>query len=255
MIYLHSKREKGINMRQTYATGLAIGLTIGATLIASAGWLWARTTAASTAGAAGRIGCVDIGKVFGEYQRKKDLDEQMKNKQDSLQKENEKRRQAIDAKQAKVDRMDPSDPMYQAEVRDVLAMQIEYKNWVDLMQADVARETGVWTAKIYREMLDVIKEVAEREGIDAVMYRDEFEPVRTGYEPEAVRNEIRARKLVYWNPSTDITQRIAEKLNETYRKLPPTQMIQMAPGAISATPATPAPQSPATPAAAPGKKP
>lgn len=220
-------------MRRTYSAGVAAGLAVGVGLVASSGWLWAQTRAGA---AGGKVASVDIGKVFIEYQRKKDLDDQMKGKQDALQKENEKRRAAIDSKQAKVDRMDPSDPMYQAEVRDVLAMQIEYKNWVDLMQADVARETGVWTAKIYREMLDTIKSIAETDGLDAVFYRDEFDPSRTGYEPEAVRNEIRLRKLVYWNPATDITMRVADRLNESYRKLPPTQMIQLAPGAISATP-------------------
>jgi Skp family chaperone for outer membrane proteins len=234
--------------------GLSAGVAVGLVLSATGGWLWAQNNpGASTARPpTGKVASVDIGKVFIEYQRKKDLDEQMKTKQDTLQKENEKRRQAIDTKQAKVDRMDPSDPMYQAEVRDVLAMQIEYKNWVDLMQADVARETGVWTAKIYKEMLDSVRELAEREGIDAVFYRDEFEPTRTGYEPDAVRNEIRARKLVYWNPSIDMTTRVAEKLNETYRKMPATQMIQMAPGAVSVAPAPAAPNNAAAPA---GKKP
>ena len=156
------------------------------------------------------------------------------------------------SQQALVDKMDPSDPTYQAHVREVLSMQIEYKNWVDLMQADVARETGVWTANIYREMLATIKELAERDGLDAVLYRDEFEPTRTGYEPDAVRNEIRGRKLVYWNPATDLSARVADKLNEAYRKSPPKQMIDMAPGAVSTAP--PAGSPPPAPTN-PGKKP
>ncbi|MCC6358412.1 MAG: OmpH family outer membrane protein [Phycisphaerales bacterium] len=227
-------------MSGMYRRGLIVGGVVGAVLTAASAYLWAAPQ--PLAGAAGRTVTVDLVTVFNESQRQKDLAEEMKIKQDGLQKENQTRRDKIDQEQALLDKMNASDPTFATRARELLRMQIEYKNWFDLMQADLARETGVWTVRVYEEILAGIKDLAEKDGIELVLYRDEF--VATTYNVEQVREQIRARKVLYAAGATDITQQVIQKLNEAYRAQPRQPMLQVGP--VGGAPA---------PAPAPNKKP
>lgn len=234
-------------MRKSYWTGIAIGGAVGVVL-ASAGALWAQ----AKGGGSGRVIAVDVVKVFAEYQRQKDLSEEMKNKNDQLQKENQTRREAIETLQTTVERMNPDDPLYTSKMRDVLQMQIEYKNWFDLNQADMAREVGVWTAKIYKEIVAGAGDMAQREGIDLVVFKDEFEPKT--YDVEAIRQQISNRKILYASGSADYSPQLIEKLNTVYRAQPRTNMLQVSP-VSSAPPVAPPAAAPAGGNAAAKKKP
>lgn len=233
-------------MRKSYWTGIAIGAAVGVVL-ASAGALWAQ----GKGGGSGRVIAVDVVKVFAEYQRQKDLSEEMKNKNDQLQKENQTRREAIETLQTTVDRMNPDDPLYPSKVRDVLQMQIEYKNWFDLNQADMAREVGVWTAKIYNEIVAGAGDMAQKENVDLVVFKDEFKP--ESYNVDQIRQQISNRKVLYASGAADYSQQLIEKLNTTYRAQPKTNMLQVSP--VSSAPPPAAPAAPAGGSTAAKKKP
>jgi len=207
-------------MKRTGLAGALAGVAVG--LVA---FTVTRSIHAQTGGAAltGRIACVDVVQVFNEFQRQKDLTEEMKELQDKLTDENKQRRQKIDALQAELDKLDPDDATYVTRMREMLAMQIDYKNWVDLKQADMSREVGVWSVRIYKEIVRAVEELAKRDGYDLVFYRGQFEP--TSMEPDQVKEQIRGHHLLYANPSTDITQTVTDKLNKGYRAQPRVKMM------------------------------
>ncbi len=207
-------------MKRTGLAGALAGVAVG--LVA---FTVTRSIHAQTGGAAltGRIACVDVVQVFNEFQRQKDLTEEMKELQDKLTDENKQRRQKIDALQAELDKLDPDDATYVTRMREMLAMQIDYKNWVDLKQADMSREIGVWSVRIYKEIVKAVGELAKRDGYDLVLYRGQFEP--TSMEPDQVKEQIRSNHLLYANPSTDVTQVVTDKLNKDYRAQPRVKMM------------------------------
>lgn len=173
----------------------------------------------------GRFACVDVVKAFNEYQRQKDLAGEMADLQQKLQDENISRRNKIDAAQAELDKLDREDPTYPERMRAFLAMQIDYKNWAELKQADMSREIGVWTVKIYRDIQKAAGEVAKRDGYDLVLYKGEFE--QTSPDPDAIREQIRSLQILYSNPSIDITQALVDKLNNDYRTQPRAKMMMV----------------------------
>lgn len=173
----------------------------------------------------GKMAAIDIVVVFNEYQRQKDLTEEMRKLRTALDDENKQRLQKIDAKQKDIDALNPEDPAYVKKMREVLAMQIEYKNWFDLKQAELGREVAVWTSKVYKEISQAVELVAQQQGYDLVFYREEFPPVSV--DPEEIRNRIRARTVVYANPNCDITQVVLEKLNQDYRSAPSAPMLNV----------------------------
>ncbi len=201
--------------------GLALGVVVAAGVLGAASRLVANQKSAG----AGKLAAVDIVYVFNEYQRMKDLEEERKSVTDRLQKENEERRKKIDAMQVTLEQMQPTDPAYRQRTQEMLRMQIEYKNWYDLMQADLAREIGVWTRKVYLEIIEATTELAKREGIDLVIYHEDFTP--TGFDPDTIKQQIRERKVIYASENATITRRVLDELNSKYRAQPRQQMMQL----------------------------
>ncbi len=209
-------------MNRTWCTSLVGGAVVTLAVLALTGGLRAQNAAPLPPA---RVASIDIVKVFNEYQRQKDLTEEMKQVQDKLELENQQRRQKIDAAQATVDAMNAQDPARAGKMRELLAMQVDYKNWFDLNQAAMGREVGVWSATIYREITKAAEQIAVDKGYDIVIYRDEFQP--TSMDPNEVRDQIRNRKLIYANPRIDIGQPVLDKLNAEYRTQPRTKMISI----------------------------
>lgn len=212
-------------MKRKFGAGLLAAAAVGLLTIAGSGWAQAQGRSAPKA--SGRIATLDVVMLFNEYQRQKDLTEEMKGVKDKLEQENVARRQRIDALQATVNAMSPTDPGAVAKTRELFKEQIEYKNWSEMLQADMQREIGLWTAKIYEEVVEAARDVAEAEGYDAVLYADEFQPA--GIDPDVVREQIRQRKVIYANPNVSLTQAVLDKLNAAYRAKPRAPMLQVGP--------------------------
>lgn len=185
----------------------------------------AKTPSTPNVRATGRVAAIDVAAAFNEYQRQKDLTEEMNKLRKQLDEENRARLQKIDAKQKELDMLDANDPAYVKRMRDLLAMQIEYKNWFDLKQAELSREVSVWTARIYREITQAVEQVAQREGFDLVLYQQEFPPA--SLDPEEMKNRIRNRTVVYTSPAADLTQAALDKLNADYRAAPAAPMLNV----------------------------
>jgi Skp family chaperone for outer membrane proteins len=211
-------------MRQSWWVGLAVGVVFGAVLFTAISGLYAQHRGGLSTG---RIACLDVVRIFNEYDRQKDLEEEMKAFRDELQNEMERRKGGMDKLQATLDALSDDDPTKVKRHREMLALQLDYRNWTDLMQADMAREIAVWNTRTYGEILAATEELALREGYDVVLYMTP--PQLIGADPEAIKEQIRARKLVYANPALDITQAVLDRLNANYRAQPKTRMLQISP--------------------------
>jgi len=209
-------------MKRAWWLGLVTGVLVGAVTLAAVKQLHAKGGASGDG-----IAVIDVVRLYGEYERQKDLGDEMYGLNERMQNEEQRRRGQIDSLQATLDAMNYTDSTYTERQREMLQMQIDYKNWGELMQADMAREVGLWTRRIYDEIQQVAEEVAQRKGIDIILYKDQ--PELIGFDPEVVREQIRQRKLIYSNPAVDITQELLDKLNTAYRAAPKTQMLQISP--------------------------
>jgi Skp family chaperone for outer membrane proteins len=206
-------------MRRTWLTGLLTGVIAGAAVLALSQGLHAQSGAPAT----GRIACVNVVNVFNEFQRQKDLTEELTAFQDKVNAEDAQRKQKIDAEQASVDRLSIDDPTRVERMRSLLAMQIDYKNWRDLKKADMTREIALWFTRIYQEILKATEEIARKSGYDMVLYRGAFEPL--SMDPEVIRDQIRSNHMLYAADSVDLTQTVLDKLNADYRAQPRVKML------------------------------
>lgn len=211
-------------MKRTWWMGLLAGVAVGAVIFTAGTGLYAQSPGRVSAG---DVACLHVGKVFAEYDRQKDLTEEMRTVEQDMQAEGERREGQIDGLQATVNAMNPDDPALVKKMRELFQLQLDAKNWFELMQAEIAREVGLWSRRVYAEIIAVTEEIAQREGYDVVLYLSSPELVT--YNPDAVKEQIRMRKVVYANPRIDITQAVLERLNANYRAQPKTQMLQIGP--------------------------
>jgi len=200
-------------------TAVLAGLASGAALLAVVGGLHAQSGAKPSQCC---VATIDINMVFNEYQRQKDLAEELRQWQEKSRLESEARRQKIDAAQAALDALSPGDPVAPARWRELVQMQIDFKNWSEYTQAEMQREIGLWTAKVYQEIVAASEELARARGLEVVLFRDEFRPA---VNPDQVREQILRRSLVYASAATDISQSVLERLNAAYRAQPRVKMM------------------------------
>lgn len=202
--------------------GLLLGLVAGIAIASGTSALLAQ---GGGGGGPQKIAVLDVMKTMNESQQQKDLSEELKKIQDKLEQENTTRRQKLDAMQAALDALNPEDPSAGAKQREFMQAQIDYKNWVDVNEAALKREIGVWHVQLYKELLKATQAVAAQGGFEIVLYRDEFQA--PSMDAEAIRAVMRDRKVVYATPNFDITQPVLDKLNSDYRNKPKQPMMQM----------------------------
>ncbi len=210
-------------MKRTWWMGLLVGVVVGAVTFTAVTGLYAQGRGSSDC----CVACIDVVRIFNEYDRQKDLTEEMRVKNQEMQDEEQRRRGRIDTQQATLDAIADNDPAKVQRQRELLSMHIDYKNWGELMQAEMAREVGVWTTRVYDEIVAATGEIARYQGLELVLYKEQ--PNLMGFDPDAIRDQIRSRKLVYSSNSVDITQSVLDKLNDDYRAQPKKQMLQLEP--------------------------
>lgn len=210
-------------MNRQSVTVVLTGVVVGVASL----WVAASLSAQSRGGASGgtRIAVVDVVRVFNEYQRQKDLTEEMNDLEGRLRAENQQRLTRIETMKAELDRLNLDDPTYATRARELVQVQIEYEVWAKAKQADMAREVGLWTDKIYREILKAAEELAKRDGYDIVLYRGQYQGGTL--DPEGLKEQIRSNQVLYAAPSVDITVTLSDKLNADYRTQPRSKMMWM----------------------------
>ncbi|MEW6250869.1 MAG: OmpH family outer membrane protein, partial [Planctomycetota bacterium] len=161
------------------------------------------------------------------FQRQRDLLEEINQYRSKLQAEDTRRKQEIDKLQAEVDKLDPEDPTAVQRMRQLLQVNIEYKNWREMKQADTGRELGLWSIRIYNEVARAVEDVARRDGYDFVFYKGQFVP--QSMDPEVIKDQIRGNHLLYNHPALEITQAVLDKLNGDYRAQPRQPMLLQTP--------------------------
>jgi Skp family chaperone for outer membrane proteins len=210
-------------MKRTWWLGLLAGVVIGAVTFTAVSGLYAQGRGSSDC----CVACLDVVRIFNEYERQKDLTEEMRTINQEMQDEEQRRRGQIDSLQATLDAMSPDDSTRVKRYREMFQLQLDYKNWGELMQADMAREVALWTRRIYDEILVTTEGLARQQGLSVVLYKEQ--PDLIGFDPDAIRDQIRSRKLIYSNQVVDITQTVLDKLNADYRAQPKMQMLQLSP--------------------------
>ncbi|MFH1746705.1 MAG: OmpH family outer membrane protein [Planctomycetota bacterium] len=202
-------------MKRTWLTGLLVGIGMCTVVFIVTGALQAQSAPQPT----GRVACVNVIQVFSEYQRMKDVQEELKQLDARLNTEGESRQKAADDLQATIDVMDREDPTFLKKNAELLEMRIGLRTWAEVKKAHTAREIGLATDRIYRDIIGVCEQIARQAGYDIVLQTQPYQPMSMS--PDEIEAQMQNRKVLFSSEAVDISDLVLRKLNADYRTQPP----------------------------------
>jgi len=190
------------------ATGLA--LVAGLTAVISDLRAQAPGQAAST------VAVIDIVKVFNEYRQTLDLNEEFDKRRREVQAEVDGRDVAIETKAKELEAFHPDSADYNQRRRDLLRLRVDRENYMRLAEMEVRDLFRIWTERTYEQICQTTAQVAKEQGFEIVMACEDLEENLP--DANALKQQIRLRKVIYYDERMDITDQVLSRLNRDYEQ-------------------------------------
>jgi Skp family chaperone for outer membrane proteins len=163
-----------------------------------------------------RTATIDVVRIFNDFQQTKDLNDELNKRGEALKKEIADKRKILENKRAELEAFKQDSPDFNKRFQELMKQDLEFTVWGQYMQAQVEAEHRVWLKRTYQQIVDACKQIATERGIDVVMYSDA--PAIEGESLEAMRDNIRLRKILWSSNQVDITDAVLQRLNKDYEK-------------------------------------
>jgi Skp family chaperone for outer membrane proteins len=163
-----------------------------------------------------RAATVDVIRIFNEFQQTRDLNDELAKRGDTLKKEIADKRKILETKRTELEAFKQDSPDYMKRFNELMKQDIEFTTWGQYMQAQVEAEHRVWLKRTYQQIIDAAKQIGTERGVDLVMYIDT--PAIEGDTLEAMRDNIRRRKIIWASNQIDLTESVLQRLNRDYEK-------------------------------------
>ena len=130
-------------------------------------------TGAAAAPAGMRVAVCDVVKVFGNYQKAKDLEAKMVENRRDLKAEDDKRAKQIESTEQTLKALNPNSPDYTSTLNDLTEQTIARETWQKFQVAKEDKERIRLTEEMYREIINLAGQIAKEQGYQIVLSADE----------------------------------------------------------------------------------
>jgi len=194
-------------------------MVVAAGVAFAAAVLWMsgpQTTAQSSTGPdATKTAVVNVSKVFTEYERSKQANDQLRKHQEQIEAKLKDMRDRIEALQAELANFNPESKDYFERQEKLLNLTVEFDVYKKVRVEETAREMRQMTEEIYAEILATIEELAKEQGYDLVLFQEDIE-IKSEKLAE-VRDKIMQRKVLYASSQINLTDTVLNQLNQSFR--------------------------------------
>jgi len=168
---------------------------------------------------AGPVGVVDVIRVFDECDQIKDLNQILREANETFQKEAEARKKVLAQKETELAAFAPDSPDYPPRRREFTRLSIEYNVWLQQTRGELARDHFNWTRIVYEECCKAVADIARERSMSVVLQKRPFKPEAIEDEdPDKVRQMIHGRNVVWNEDALDITDAVITRMNSRYRE-------------------------------------
>ncbi|HUT59679.1 MAG TPA: OmpH family outer membrane protein [Phycisphaerae bacterium] len=162
-----------------------------------------------------RVAVLDVKEVLENYERAKDLMNDLQKRGMQLEEEDKQRKAAIDRIEAEMQQLKPGGPEYKKRAMEQQKLVIERDVWKKFQTSVLLGEHHGLTRILYEDIRKMAALVAEQQGIDIVLYTEHKMP-ETKSSPE-LGKVLEDRKVLYAAPSVDLTETVLKRLNQAHR--------------------------------------
>lgn len=157
-------------------------------------------------GDAGRIGVVDIKRIFQDCKRHAKYREQAMAEQEKIMAELEKLSREIDAGEAGLRTLKPESSDYFERAKDLLQKRASLQAQQEIYKRQIELKDQRWTERLYGDIITKTGEVAGKKGLDMVV--DNSKPELPAMGVNELMLAIRTHKIIYDNGCLDITDEV-----------------------------------------------
>ncbi len=186
------------------------------------GWMWVAAAGfalVARAEAQSNVGVVDIARIFEQYERTGYLEEEFLAKKKFLSDEAEKRRGQIESsRKALQDAYKPGTPDFQQKSDEVREAEVRFEVWSRREEDGLLNSHKESLLHIYNDVRESVKKVAQQRGVQLVVTYDML--TQDAPDSKTMRQQILLQKVIYWDPTIDLTDDVLKILNDDFRKGP-----------------------------------
>ena len=161
-----------------------------------------------------KIGLIDMAHIFKEYDKFKDLREELKAEISQSDARARQMAQQLKALQSELKMRKPGSPQYIELDRQLVKRATEFEAFRKVAQRDFLRKESQIYKRIYLEVSDTAKLYANWNKFTLIM-RFTRESLETTADPRKVIEGMN-RQVVFFRPADDITEPVLKYLNEKY---------------------------------------
>ncbi len=162
-----------------------------------------------------RIATANPSKVFFGMKEKNDVVARLKQDVEELEKQNASRRQKVADLKSAMELLKPDAPQYEEANRAFMTGAIEHKNWLEVSQAQAARNEKMLTKMLFDKITTTIAEIAKERGIDLVVAEQPAFNIER-MTSEQLTQAMAQRQVLYTSASMDLTNDVITRLDDGY---------------------------------------
>ena len=163
-----------------------------------------------------KIGIVDIGNVFEKYQKRIDLDQELKEQEKEFQDEvNKKRKEIIDLDE-ETQLLDLGSESRSNNENLMERKNVELEGYAKFAERQLLKKNKDFFENIYQEVVQKVEKIGEQEGFDLIIKNEEAD--LKSNEISDLQFKIGIRTVLYHSDSVDITFDVVDILNASYSK-------------------------------------
>ncbi len=163
-----------------------------------------------------KIGIVDIGSVFEKYQKRVDLDQELKEQEKEFQDEvNKKRKEIIDLDE-ETQLLDLGSESRSSNENLMERKNVELEGYAKFAERQLLKKYKDFFENIYQEVVQKVEEIGGQEGFDLIIKKEEAD-LKSGQISD-LQFKIGIRTVLYHSDSIDITLDVIDTLNASYSK-------------------------------------
>ena len=163
-----------------------------------------------------KIGIVDIGNVFEKYQKRIDLDLELKEQEKGFQDEvNKKRKEIIDLDE-ETQLLDLGSENRSNNENLMERKNVELEGYAKFAERQLLKKYKDFFENIYQEVVQKVEKIGEQEGFDLIIKNEEAD--LKSNKISDLQFKIGIRTVLYHSDSVDITLDVVDILNASYSK-------------------------------------
>ena len=164
---------------------------------------------------------VNVAGVSEKYAKTADLEAQFDAVRRKLNQERDAMKEKIEkANRSLQEELKAGTDEYRARRKQIALMEAELQWFVESEGQKVEKALAESLRSIYGDIQAVVREIAQEKKLEIVLAADQL-PAKTPDSASQVRQHILLQKVLYWNPSVDITDEVISRLNARFKTSAP----------------------------------